>query len=320
MRIAVLDDYQGVAKSLTDWSALEAAGAEVTVFCDTIGGAALVERLRPFEVVCLMRERTPFPAALIEALPALRLIVTTGMRNLSIDLDAATARGIIVCGTEGRGPTTAQYTMALILAATRRLVTEADAFAKGGWQQGLGRDLAGLTLGLIGLGRLGAQVADLARPFGVDLVAWSENLTEARAGEVGARRAPSLRALLEEADIASIHLLLSDRTRGLICAGELAAMKPDALLVNTSRGPIVNEAALVAALRAGRPGMAAIDVYSEEPVPADHPLRATDLIAEGRLLALPHIGYVSRQTYEIFYAQTVEAIEAWRSGTPIRRI
>ncbi|MEL6769405.1 MAG: D-2-hydroxyacid dehydrogenase family protein [Pseudomonadota bacterium] len=321
MRIAVLDDYQGVALDLADWSELEAEGAEITVFDDTIGGDALIERLQPFEVVCLMRERTPFPAAVIGALPKLRLIVTTGARNLSIDTAAARARGITVSGTASRGPTTSQFTMALILAATRRILPEGNAMAEGGWQRGLGRDLDGLTLGLIGLGRLGAQVAALARPFGVNLIAWSENLTDERCGEVGGvRRMESLAALMAEADIASIHLLLSDRTRGLIGADALARMKPDALLVNTSRGPIVDWRALLDALHAGRPGMAAVDVYDGEPLPADHPLRDRALIDAGRLLLTPHTGYVSEQTYRTFYRETVEAIEAWHAGRPIREL
>ncbi|MEM7499986.1 MAG: D-2-hydroxyacid dehydrogenase family protein [Pseudomonadota bacterium] len=321
MRIAVLDDYQGAARRLADWSGIEGEGAEIDVFRDTVGGAALIERLKPYDVVCLMRERTPFPASLIEALPKLRLIVTTGARNLSIDVATARARGITVSGTASRGPTTSQFTMALILAATRRIVPEATSMAAGGWQRGLGRDLDGLTLGLIGLGRLGAEVAALARPFGVELIAWSANLTEERCAEVGGvRRMESLGALLEASDIASVHLLLSDRTRGLIDGALLRRMKPDALIVNTSRGPIVPWRDLLAALKAGRPGMAAIDVYDEEPLPADHPLRDKALIGEGRLLLLPHFGYVSEQTYTLFYRQTVEAIEAWKAGAPIREL
>jgi phosphoglycerate dehydrogenase-like enzyme len=315
MRVAVLDDYQGVALAMADWSRLD---AEVSAFGDTVARDALIERLAPFEVVCLMRERTPFPAEVIAALPKLRLIVTTGMRNASIDVAAAAARGIVVCGTESRAPATAQLAMSLILAASRGLMREASSMRDGGWQAGLGRDLHGLTLGVIGLGRLGGQVAALARPFGMEIVAWSANLTDARCAEAGARRLPSLAVLLETADIATIHMVLSDRTRGLIGAAELARMKPDALLVNTSRGPIVDYAALVDALRAGRPGAAAIDVYDEEPLAPDHPLRDRTLIDAGRLLLTPHIGYVSRQTYALFYSQTVEAIGAWAAGAPIR--
>lgn len=317
MKIAVLDDYQGVAAGLADWASLD---AEVSYFHDTAHGPALAARLAPFDVLCVMRERTPLPAALIAALPRLKLIVTTGARNASIDVAAATARGVVVCGTASRAPATAQMVMTLILAASRRLMAEANAMRADGWQQGLGRDLDGLTLGLIGLGRLGAAVAALARPFGVRLTAWSANLTEARCAEVGVTRAPTLDALLAGADIASIHVVLSERTRGLIGARELALMRPDALLVNTSRGPVVDAAALLEGLRAGRPGMAALDVYDAEPLAPDHPLRDAALIDAGRLLLTPHIGYVSRQTYEIFYRETVEDIRAWLDGAPIRVI
>jgi phosphoglycerate dehydrogenase-like enzyme len=317
MRIAILDDYQGVALGLADWESLD---ADVTAFCDTVVGPALIERLRPFDVLCLMRERTPLPAEVIAALPNLRLIVTTGRRNAAVDVAAAATRRIVVCGTESRAPATAQLAMTLILAASRGLVREAGSMRDGGWQAGLGRDLHGLTLGVIGLGRLGAEIARLARPFGMEVLAWSANLTDARCAELGVERAASLDALLGRTDVATIHLVLSERTRGLIGAAELARMKPDAVLVNTSRGPIVEETALLAALRSGRPGCAAIDAYAEEPLAPDHPMRDRDLIDAGKLLLTPHIGYVSRQTYELFYLQTVEAIEAWAKGEPVREI
>lgn len=317
MKIAVLDDYQGVAAGLADWGTL---GLDVTFFHDTVAGPALAARLAPFDIACLMRERTPMPADLIAALPNLKLIVTTGARNASIDVAAAAARGVTVCGTASRAPATAQMAMTLILAASRGLVGEAVAMRDGGWQRGLGRDLDGLTLGLIGLGRLGAAVAALARPFGVRLTAWSANLTDARCAQVGVTRAPSLDALLSDADVASIHLVLSERTRGLIGARELALMKPDALLVNTSRGPIVEARALLEGLRQGRPGMAALDVFDAEPLAPDHPLRDAPLMDAGRLLLTPHVGYVSRQTYEVFYRETVEDIRAWLAGAPIRVI
>lgn len=315
MKIAVLDDYQRVAARLADWNSL---AGEATFFHDTIGGEALIDRLLPFDVICLMRERTPMTAEMFARLPALRLLVTTGMRNASIDLAAAAARGIVVCGTAGRAPTTAQLAMTLILASSRRLFGEAMAMRNGGWQTGLGRDLDGLTLGLVGLGRLGAAMADLGRAFGMRPIAWSQNLTEARCAETGVARSDSLLALMAEADVVSVHMVLSARTAGLIGAREIAAMKPDALLVNTSRGPVVDWPALLAGLRAGRPGAAALDVYDEEPLPADHPLRDAALIDAGRLLLTPHIGYVSRQTYEVFYRETVAAIAAWRAGAPIR--
>lgn len=316
LRIAVLDDYQQAAAGLADWGSVGAAD----FFAAPIPADALAGTLMPYDVVCLMRERTPFPAALIDALPNLKLIVTTGGRNAAIDTAAAAARGIPVCGTASRPAATAQAAMTLILAASRNLVPEALSMRDGGWQRGLGRDLNGLTLGLIGLGRLGAAVADLARPFGVKLTAWSANLTDDRCAELGVARAASLRDLLQTADIASIHMVLSDRTRGLIGARELGWMKPDALLVNTSRGPIVDSAALLDALRRGQPGAAALDVYDVEPLPADHPLRDRALIDQGRLLLTPHIGYVARQTYEVFYRETVECVAAWRAGAPVRVI
>lgn len=316
MKIAVLDDYQKQALKLADWDRL---GAEITVFDDTITDHdALVERLRPFQVLCLMRERTPLGANLIAELPELKLVVTTGARNLSIDVAAANARGIIVSGTESRGSPTGEFAMLMILALSRRLLPEALSMATGGWQIGLGRDLAGLTLGLVGLGRIGGQVARLAAAFGMKVIAWSENLTDARCREGGVVRAASLTDLMARADIVSIHLVLSDRTRGLIGAEQLGWMKRDALLVNTSRGPIVDAHALLAALEHGRLGGAALDVYDTEPLPVEHPLRHEALIASGQLLLTPHIGYVTRQTFEMFYEQTVEAIEAWKRGAPIR--
>ncbi len=317
MRLAVLDDYQHVAMELADWDRLD---ARITVFHDTLHGQALIQRLRPFEVLCLMRERTPLTAEVINSLPNLRLIVTTGRRNASIDTDAAAARGIVVSGTDGRPPATAQLAMTLILAASRGLMRDARAMRDGGWQSGLGRDLHGLKLGLIGLGRLGTEVARLAQAFGMDILAWSENLTATRCAEAGVAQAPSLGALLAQADVVSIHLVLSARTRGLIGSRELRQMKPDALLVNTSRGPIVDEVALLSGLRSGRPGFAAVDVYTEEPLSPEHLMRDRDLIDSGRLLLTPHIGYVSRQTYELFFQQTVEAVEAWRNGSPVRLI
>ncbi len=315
MKIAVLDDYQGVAPDLADWNGL---GGEVTFFRDTIDGPGLVERLKPFDVVCLMRERTPMHAALIRALPNLKLIVTSGPRNLSIDLAAADAQGIVVSGTEGRAPATAQLAMALILLASRGLVAEALSMRNGGWQAGLGRDLDGLTLGLIGLGKQGAQMAALARPFGMHIAAWSANLTRERCDSLDVERAESLAALLAMSDVASVHVVLSERSRGLIDAAAIAGMKRDALLVNTSRGPIVDQMAAIEALKAGQLGAAAFDVFDNEPLPADSALRDTALIDSGRLILTPHVGYVSRQTMEIFYRQTVDAIAAWKAGAPIR--
>ncbi len=313
MKIAVLDDYAGVAKGLADWDSL---GAEVTFFHDAIGDPAA--RLAPFEVICLMRERTPMPAALIEALPKLGLIVTSGPRNAAIDLDAARARGIPVSGTGSRKTTTSELAMLLILALSRRLVPEASHMARHGWQQGMGRDLAGQTLGLIGLGNIGAQMAALGRGFGMDVIAWSQNLTDARAAEVGVRRVPELESLMGQADVVSVHLVLSERSRGLIGAAAFAASKPGQIFVNTARGPIVQTDALLAGLRAGRPQAAGLDVFDAEPLPMDDPLRDAALIAEGRLLLTPHLGYTTEATFRRFYREMVEDIAAWQAGAPIR--
>lgn len=319
-KVAVLDDYQGVSTAMAGWEAL-GDRVEVTVFQDTITDrAALIERLRPFDIVCLMRERTPFKADLIEALPSLKLIVTTGKRNLSIDVAAAAARGIPVCGTSSSGYAAAELAFALIIGVARGIVAEGVSMRDGGWQVGLGRELHGATLGLIGLGRLGAMVAGYAKAFGMRMIAWSENLTSERCAEVGVEPAESLHALLAAADISSIHLVLSDRSRGLIDAAALAAMKPDGCLVNTSRGPIVDTAALLEALEDGRIEAAAIDVYDEEPLPADHALRRRTLIDSGKLLLTPHIGYVTRQNYAAMYSETCEDVAAWLDGAPIRVI
>jgi len=317
MKIAVLDDYLDYAGRFADWGALV---GNVTVFRKPIPPAELVATLTPFDVLCVMRERTPLPAELIAALPNLRLIVTTGMRNGAIAMEAAAARGITVCGTASRTTATSHLAMTLILVGLRNLLPNVRAVEAGGWQAEAGRDLAGLTLGLVGLGRLGAALADLARPFGMKIVAWSENLTDARCAEVGVERANSLTDLLGASDAVSIHLVLSERTRNLIGARELAAMKDDALLVNTSRGPIIDQTALIAALQAGRPGRAALDVFETEPLPDTSPLRDAALIAAGRLILTPHIGYGALGTYEIMYRETAEAVRAWADGTPVRVI
>lgn len=318
MKIAILDDYAGRALGLAGWDRL---GAEIAVFADTITEfEALVDRLAPFDVICLMRERTPMPAALIEALPNLKLIVTSGPRNAAIDLAAARARGIAISGTRSRKTTTSELAMLLILALNRRLLPEVAQMAAEGWQQGIGRDLAGLTLGLIGLGKIGEQMAGLGRAFGMDVVAWSQNLTDARADEVGVVRAESLQALMAVSDVASVHLVLGDRTRELVGAEAFAAAKPGQVFVNTSRGPIVDTDALLAGLSAGRPWAAGLDVYDVEPLPMDHPLRDPGLVAEGRLLLAPHLGYTTEATFRLFYEEMVEAIEAWAAGAPIRRL
>ena len=304
-KIAVLDDYQGVALKMADWSAVTAR-ADVEVFSDHLADADLLaERLLPYDVICVMRERTPLRAALIEQLPNLKLIASTGPRNASIDLKAAAARGIAVVHTGYFGSPTVELAWALILAGARHIVAEAAAVRSGGWQHCIGDDLSGKTLGIIGLGNLGSQLAKIGLAFGMSVIAWSQNLTAEKCAAAGAALV-SKEELLRQADIVSVHLVLSERTRGLIGAGELSLMKRSARLVNTSRGPIVVEAALIAALKAGQIAGAAIDVYDVEPLPVDHPYRNLD-----NLLATPHIGYVSRGLYERFYRDTVSNIIAW---------
>jgi phosphoglycerate dehydrogenase-like enzyme len=303
--IAVLDDYQSAALSLADWSVL-GGRASVTVFNDHLADAdAVVERLQPFDIVCVMRERTPLTRAIIERLPRLRLIASTALRNAAIDVRAAEERGIAVVHTGYTSAPTIELTWALILASARNLVAENTALRNGGWQRFVGDDMAGQTLGVLGLGNVGGAVAQIGKAFGMKVIAWSQNLTAERAADVGAELV-SKEELLGRADIVSVHLVLSGRTRGLIGARELALMKPSARLVNTSRGPIVVEADLIAALKAQNIAGAAIDVFDEEPLPLDHPFRTLP-----NLLATPHIGYVSRGLYTRFYQDTVENIRRW---------
>ena len=305
VKVAILDDYQGVALKLADWSALRPR-AEVTVFNDHLASTdAVVERLRPFDVVCVMRERTPLRRAVIERLPNLKLIASTGKRNASIDAEAAAERGIAIVHTSYTSTPTVELTWALILAGARHLVSEHASLRSGGWQRSIGDDLAGKTLGLLGLGSIGSQVAKVGLAFGMQVIAWSQNLTAQRAAAEGAKLV-SKQDLLRDADVVSIHLVLSDRTRGLIGAPELSLMKPSARLVNTSRGPLVEEAALLNALANRQIAGAAIDVFDTEPLPPEHPYRHID-----HMLATPHIGYVSRGLYERFYGDTVANILAW---------
>jgi len=317
MAIAILDDYSDAALRLADWSGL----GEITVFSDTITDhAALVARLMPFEVICLMRERTPMPAALIEALLNLRLIVTSGPKNAAIDAAAAKARGITVCGTESRKTTTSELSILMMLALNRRLLPEVASLNAGGWQAGLGRDVAGLTLGLVGLGNIGAQMAVLGKALGMEIAAWSQNLSDERCEALGVRKMASLGDLLAVSDVASVHLVLSERTTGLIDRAALASAKTGLVLINTSRGPIIDSAAVLDWLRRDLTAKAGLDVFDSEPLPQDDPLRADDLISEGRLLLTPHLGYTVEATFRLFYAQTAEAIRAWQAGAPIRMI
>jgi len=304
-RIAVLDDYQNVALSMANWAVLDGQ-ATVTVFNDHLPDTdAVVAGLRPFDVVCVMRERTPMTRAVISRLPKLRLIASTATRNASIDLEAAAERGIEVVHTSYSSNPTIELTWALILASARNLVAENVSLRAGGWQRLIGDDLTGRMLGVLGLGNIGGAVARIGKAFGMEVIAWSQNLTAERAAEAGAALV-SKEELFRQADILTIHLVLSGRTRGLVSANELALMKPTARLVNTSRGPIVIEADLIAVLQSGKIAGAALDVFDQEPLPPDHPFRGLP-----NLLATPHIGYVSRDLYQRFYQDTVDNIRQW---------
>ncbi|MFF5209028.1 D-2-hydroxyacid dehydrogenase family protein [Streptosporangium sp. NPDC000396] len=312
LRCAVLDDYQGVALGLADWSAVE-----VTSFREHFASQDdLVDAISGHEIVVIMRERTPFPAELFARLPKLRLLITSGMRNASIDLDAARAHEVTVCGTGSGSTPPAELTWALILGLTRHLVPESTAMRHNGpWQSTVGTDLHGSTLGLLGLGKIGAQIARVGQAFGMDVIAWSQNLTKERTGELGVRLAPSKEALLAESDIVSVHLVLSDRTRGLVGEKELALMRPTAYLINTSRAAIVDRRALVEALETGRIAGAGLDVFETEPLAHDHVLRTLP-----NVLATPHLGYVTQANYRTYYGEAVQDIEAFLSGEPIRRL
>lgn len=310
-RIAVLDDYQHVALTMADWSRLE-AGHDITLFDRPFSSQdAAAKALVDFDIVAIMRERTAFPKAMFAALPRLKLLVTTGHRNAAVDMQAAADHGVTVCGTDAPGHATAELAFGLIIALSRHLVREDANMRSGAWQTTVGRDLRGRTLGLLGLGRLGSQMAKYAHAFGMPVIAWSQNLTVADAAAQGVIRVEK-DELFSRADVVSVHTKLSKRTTGIVGARELGLMKADALLINTSRGPIIDEASLLAALAAGKLGGVGIDVYEPEPLPADHPLRAAP-----RTLLTPHIGYVTEETYRVFYGGTVAAIEAWLAGAPV---
>jgi phosphoglycerate dehydrogenase-like enzyme len=308
-RVAVLDDYGSVARGLGPWERLDGR-ADVDFIAEHLDDPAA--RLAPYEVVVAMRERTPFPRALLDRLPSLRLLVTTGMMNASIDFEAARDRGVLICGTGSRGGPTAELTWALVLGLVKHLREEDAAVRGGGWQQSPGGDLEGKRLGVIGLGRLGRRVAAVGLAFGMDVVAWSANLQASDAAEIGVQRV-ELDDLLATSDVVTIHQKLSDRTRGLLGARELGLMRPDALLINTSRGPIVDEAALLDALTTGSIGGAGLDVFDVEPLPPGHPLRTAP-----RTLLTPHLGYATEETFRGMFAQVVEDIEAWLDGAPVR--
>jgi phosphoglycerate dehydrogenase-like enzyme len=310
--IAILDDYQNVALSMADWSGLQ-KDHRIVVFNQRLPDVEAAARaLAEFDVIGIMRERTPFQRALFEKLPKLKLLVTTGKRNASIDLEAAKAQGVTVCNTGGAGRATAELAIGLMIALARHLREEFHAMRPGGgWQTTLGIDLEGRTLGILGLGNLGAKVGRIGAAMGMKVIAWSQNLTPEQAKERGAERVEK-DELFRRSDVISIHLVLSPRSRGLVGAPELGLMKPTALLVNTSRGPIVDEAALLAALKEKRIGGFGGDTYDMEPLPGDHPLRA-----EPRALLTPHLGYVTEETYRDFFGGMVQAIDAWLAGKPI---
>ena len=311
VRVAVLDDYQSVAASMADWAPL-APGAEVEFFHDPAEGEALVRRLTPFPVIVIMRERTPFPRALIERLPNLRLLVTTGRRNAAVVLQAATDHGVQVCGTDTLSHPTVELAWALILALARHIPQEGNALRQGRWQTSLGTGLRGRTLGVVGLGRLGGEVARIGQAFGMEVIAWSPNLTLERAAEVGVSRVVKAE-LFARADFVSVHMVLSPRSAGLVDAAALAGMKPTAVLVNTSRAGLVDEAALVAALSEHRIAGAGVDVWPQEPLPKDHPLLAFD-----QVVATPHLGYVTEDNFRCMYSQAVEAVAGWLADAPVR--
>ena len=312
MKLAILDDYQGVALDSADWSQVEQS-ADISIFDTHLGDADVVVRaLYGFDIIVAMRERTPFPQYVLERLPKLRLLVTTGMRNLAIDLAAARKQGIDVCGTPMLGYPAAEHTWALILSLVKQVPAENLSMHRGGWQVSLSTGLQNNTLGILGLGKLGLQVARVGLAFGMKVQAWSANLTPERCAESGVVYA-SREALFATSDIVTVHLVLSDRTRGLVGATEFQMMKPTAYLVNTSRGPIVQESALVSALQGGSIAGAGLDVFDTEPLPQNHPLRGLD-----NAVLTGHTGYVTRENYTTGYRGAVEAISAWLNGKPVR--
>ncbi len=305
VKVAILDDYQNVALTLADWSPLNGR-ASIHVFNDHIAEPdALIERLKPFDIVCVMRERTPLPRAILEKLPDLKVIASTGLANAAIDEDAAAALGIAVLHTGYSSTPTIEFTWALILSMARNIPGENQSLRNGGWQRSVGEELAGKTLGLLGLGRVGSAVGTIGRAFGMNVVAWSQNLTPAAAAEHGVQYVTK-DELFSRSDFLSIHVRLSERTHHLVGAAELAKMKPTSRLINTSRGPIVDDTALLDALRTDRIAGAALDVYDVEPLETPHPLRELP-----NVLATPHIGYVSKELYRTFYGDTVKNIVRW---------
>lgn len=316
LRCIILDDYQNVALSLADWASLAPEVMTTALHQHYADQDALVAQIAEADILVVMRERTPLTAELIGRLPKLKLVVTSGMRNASIDLHACAERYIAVCGTASSSAAPLELSWGLLLGLARHLVTEHQALRQNGpWQQTLGRGLHGKTLGLVGLGKIGGEMANVARAFGMDVCAWSQNLTAERAAACQARLMPSLHALMRESDVVSVHLVLSERTRHLIDRAALAEIKPGALLINTSRAAIVDQAAMLAALNDGALGGAGVDVFEQEPLPADHPLRQ-----HPNVLATPHLGYVADSNYRTYFTQAVEDIHGWLTGAPLRSL
>jgi D-3-phosphoglycerate dehydrogenase len=315
LRCAILDDYLNLSLKVADWSKVEDR-VDVTVFKQPFASAeAAVSALENFEIICAMRERTPFPRAMFDSLPKLKLLITSGMRNNSIDMAAAKDKQVVVCGTHWPRDPTAPLTIGLILELTRNIGRENARMHAGEYlQKHVGIEIEGKTLGVIGLGKLGAKVSGLAKAFGMNVIAWSPNLTAERCKEVGVGYA-SKEELFSTADIITIHVVLSDRSRGLVSAADLNRMKPTSFIVNTARGPIIDEMALLETLKARKIAGAAVDVFSVEPLPVDHPFRKLD-----NLVLTPHLGYVTQETFIAHYNQMVEGIDAWFKGEPVRRL
>ena len=311
MRVAFLDDYQDCAGEYGDWGPL-GKDVEIVSFTDHLADEdAIAERLKDFNAICAMRERTPFPRSQLDKLPNLKLLVTSGMRNLSIDYDACRDNGITLCGTPSVGAPTADLAWGLMLGLARQIPQEDRRVRSGGWQETIGIGMAGKTLGIIGLGKLGGTVARIGQAFGMDVIAWSQNLTEERCNEIGARLV-SKEDLMARSDFISIHLILSDRTRGIVTASDLALMKPTAFLINTARGPLVDEDALARALEQGKIAGAGLDVFGVEPLPADHPFRRLE-----NTVITPHLGYVEQDNYRAYFKGYVQAIQGFLAGAPV---
>ena len=314
-RLAILDDYQNVAEDFAPWKSLATDGVEVTIFNTPLGSdSAVAAALAEYEIIVAMRERTPFPRSVLENLPQLKLLVTTGAANASIDLETAKENGVVVCGTGGSPAAAPELTWALLLAFTRNLTAEETSLRNGRWQRTVGFELSGKTLGIVGLGKIGHRIAAYGKAFGMDVLAWSQNLTEETAAAAGVRKV-SKDELFRESDVVSLHLRLSERSEGVVGERELRLLGADGVLVNTSRGPLVDQQALLDALHKGHIRGAALDVYDQEPLPPGHPL-----LDAPRTVLTPHLGYVTNESYQAFLGGAFEDVRAWLDGAPIRRL